>query len=439
MSVISKIGFWPVVSIVIGSQIGSGIFMLPSHLGKYGAIGVLSWVVSGAAAIMLALVFSELCKRYPKTGGPHAYVEVAFGRHAAFFTAWSYWVISWLSSAFVVIAAVSYFGSIFGGFSQQTNLSLEIGLLLGIMSINLFGIRASGYTEFIFTVLKILPLLLLPFAALFFFKAEHFTPLNLSEFSMARAINEATVLTFWGFIGLEVATTPAGSIENPGKTVPRAIMLGTIIVAVIYFFSSSVIMGVIHPAELQLSNAPFVDLARVMFGGNWHVIIALAASVVCIGTLNAWVLASSQIALGAASDELFPRIFSKKNRFGASIIGVVISALGMIPVLCLMLKKNLVSQLEFVVDVSVMVFLLVYGVCAISYLIILKREYCKSFWRYAIGYIALAFCVWVLSRSNWATLGVIAAIVCSGIPVYFMQRKSISRIDLKSKGSFNEP
>lgn len=108
-----------------------------------------------------------------------------------------------------------------------------------------------------------------------------------------------------GFIGLESATTPAGAVENPSKTIPRAIVLGTLTVALIYILNSLGIMGVVPSTQLMNSHAPYVDAAQVIFGGNWHLLISLLASIVCIGTLNAWMLTSSQIAFGLAQDGLF--------------------------------------------------------------------------------------------------------------------------------------
>ena len=107
---IKKLSFRSVVSLVIGSQIGSGVFLLPASLAIVGPIGLFGWLVSGTGAIFLALVFAKLSMLVSnKGGGPHVYVEKAFGKQAAFFVAWTYWLVSWLSSLAVIIAAVSYF------------------------------------------------------------------------------------------------------------------------------------------------------------------------------------------------------------------------------------------------------------------------------------------------------------------------------------------
>jgi APA family basic amino acid/polyamine antiporter len=426
MSPQSKIGFWSVVSIVLGSQIGSGIFMLPAGLAVYGGIGMVSWVASGAGAILLALVFAELCKKYPKTGGPHAYVQAAFGSHAGFFTAWSYWVISWVSSSAVVIAAVGYFSSMFGGFSPEVNLLLEIGLLIIFMGLNLLGVRTSGQAEFIFTLLKVVPLVLLPIACIPFFNIEHFEPFNPSSLPASQALNAAALLTFWGFIGVECATTPAGSVENPEKTIPRALILGTIAVALIYLLSSSAIMGVVPIDELKVSKAPFADATRMIFGGNWHLAIAAVASVVCIGTLNAWILTSGQIALGAAQDRLFPAFFGRQNAQGAPIWGVIISCMGVIPLLFFTLNTDLAEQLNKIIEISVTAFLFVYGLCVISYLKISYQQQ-APFIKKLLGWLALDFCGWTLMASDWTMVGLAVLVFASGIPVYFNLKKSFDQ------------
>src|SRR5690606_32154041 len=108
--------------------------------------------------------------------------------------------------------------------------------------------------------------------------------------------------TFWGFVGLETAVSTSKSIENPNRTVPRAVILGTTIVALIYMLNSIGIMGVISPEDLAKTNTPYADAAGQIFGGVWYFPIALIAFIACIGTLNAWVLTSGQIAMDAAKE-----------------------------------------------------------------------------------------------------------------------------------------
>ncbi len=425
-----KIGFWSVASLVAGSQIGSGIFLLPASLAIFGAIGLSSWLITASGAILLALVFAKLCAKIPKTGGPHTYIEAAFGKNLAFFAAWTYWLISWISSTAVVIAIVGNLSPLTGPLSSGTQLAFEILILLSIMFLNLRGVRTAGRTEFVFTLLKILPLFIVPLAGIFFIHPEHFLPFNPTTNSTINVINAAALLTLWGFIGVESATTPAESVINPSKTIPKAIIMGTVVVAVIYIVNSVVIMGIMPPNILSQSTAPFADASAIIFGGNWHFLISLAASIVCLGTLNAWVLTSSQIALGAANDGHFPAIFKMKNTKDAPVFGLLISSLGMIPILIITLDKNLVNQVNQIIDISVTAFLFIYLLSTLSYLklcLISGKTNKLNMAELIIGIAALLFCLWALWASGIKMVSFALLLSLTGLPIYWWQKKGVRR------------
>ncbi|MDP1607953.1 MAG: amino acid permease [Chlamydiales bacterium] len=428
-----KMGFWAVTSLVAGSQIGTGIFLLPSSMAPFGAAGLSSWLITATGAMLLAFVFARLSANIPKAGGPHAFIESAFGRTFGFFSAWTYWVISWLSTPMVVISVVTYLTPVLGELSPLVHLAVELTILFFITGLNLLGVRSAGRVEFVFTVLKLLPLLLVPLGGLFFLNKSHFIPFNPTSDSTIGVMNAAALLTLWGFIGVESATAPVEAVDNPRKTVPRAIIVGTLIVALVYIFSSIVIMGVVPADRLAESKAPFADAAQIIFGGNWYMVISIAASIVCLGTLNAWMLTSGQIALGAAYDGHLPRFFSRTNASGAPKWGLLISSLGMIPVLLATMNRDLVSQVHLMIDVSVTAFLFIYTLSILSYL--------KLFWKnrqtgslsmgtLALGGSALLFCGWALYSSGLKMVALASLIALAGLPVYW--RKSRRRSEEKS-------
>ena len=426
MSIQKKMGFWSVTSLVAGSQIGTGIFLLPASMAVFGAAGLSSWLITATGAMLLALVFARLCARIPKTGGPHTYIEAAFGRTAGFFSAWTYWVISWLSTPMVVISIISYLSPLLGELHPVTNLMLEIAIVIFITALNLLGVRSAGRMEFVFTMLKLLPLIVVPLAGLFFMNKSHFIPFNPTSDSVIHVMNAAALLTLWGFIGVESATTPADSVNDPKKTIPRAIIIGTLIVAAVYIFSSTVMMGVVPKEQLAGSKAPFADAAQIIFGGNWHLLISLSASIVCLGTLNAWVLTSGQIALGAANDGHLPKLFTSKNAHGAPKWGLILSSLGVIPILIATLNCNLITQINLMIDVSVTAFLFIYALSVLSYI--------KLFWRkqetsklsakdLTLGIGGLIFCGWALYSSGLKIVALAILIVLTGLPVYLWQHR----------------
>jgi APA family basic amino acid/polyamine antiporter len=279
-----KIGFWAVFALVAGSQIGSGIFMQPASLAPYGRYSIYGWLISATGAITLALVFSWLCSKYPKTGGPCVYAEAAFGQTTGFFVGWTYWIISWVSTTVLFVASIGYLSPLLGHPSANVRLVLELLLLFFLTWLNLRGVVAAGKAEFILSLLKVIPLFLLPAIAIFYFDSGNLVvdPNVINKNQISDALGSVALLTLWGFIGLETATTAAGAVENPSKTIPKAIFWGTLFVALLYMFNSIAIMGLIPGPELALSKAPYADVAQSIFGGSWHLVVSAIAAIVCI-------------------------------------------------------------------------------------------------------------------------------------------------------------
>lgn len=419
-----KIGFWSVLALVTGGQIGSGVFMLPASLAPFGFLGLIAWPISALGAIMLAMVFAQLCTWFPKTGGPHVYVGEAFGKSSAFFTGWTYWLISWISTPIVIASSIGYLTPLIGQHSASVHLALEIILLAAITILNFKGVEAASGVEFILTLLKILPLLVIPCAALFYFDANNLVLVaSKSALPTSTLLTQVVLFTLWGFIGLESGTTPADQVENPGRTIPRALILGTSLVALLYFLNALGIMGLIPGETLMHSKAPYADATRTMVGGHWHIVISIIASLVCVGTLNAWTLTSGQIALGLAQDRLLPKIFSRKNKNHSPIVSLSVSSLGITLLLILTANENISHQINTIIDFSVTSFLFIYLICSLAYLKVLFKRREQNFKKVFIALFAASFCLWVILGTPFSTLMIASCFTLSGIPVYWFQAK----------------
>jgi APA family basic amino acid/polyamine antiporter len=421
-----KIGFWSVFALVTGSQIGSGVFMLPTKLAPYGLYALGGWVIAGCGAIALSLVFAKLCSLVPKTGGPHAYIQEAFGNTPAFFTGWTYWVISWVSTTAVVTAIVSNLTPLIGQHSPMTYLVLQIAILVCVTGLNFRGVSAAGSVEFFLTVIKIIPLMIIPFAALFYFKSSNFMlDASVASLGTSGLLSGVTISAFWGFVGLESGTTPAGSVENPTKTIPQAIVAGTASVALLYMINSLGIMGIVPGSQLMTSVAPYADAVKALIGGSWYVVITSIAAIICVGTLNAWMLTSGQIALGLAQDGFMPAWFGKKNSFDAPYVGLLLSFIGIVPLLCLTAGGGLAAQIAIIIDISVTAFLFVYAICCLAFFKILweRSTFKNNLLALVYGLLALLFCGWFIAAQPVETLLYASLFTLSGLPVYwYMQR-----------------
>jgi APA family basic amino acid/polyamine antiporter len=419
-----KIGFWSVFAIVTGSQIGSSVFMSPISLAPYGFYGVIGYCISSFAAISLCFVFSHLCSKFPKTGGPHVYVKHILGNDLAFFTGWTYWIISWVSTTTVILAVVGYLTPFFGDHHDKSfYVFLEIAILLCIVALNLKGLKFAGAAEFVLSIIKFIPLLLVPCFAFGHFNSENFIVHNeIATKPISEILGKVTLLTLFGFIGLETATAPAESVKNPTKTIPKAIILGTLFVSFLYILNCLAIMGMVDGEKLAHAKAPYVDVAKILFGGNWHLVIAALSAIICIGTLNAWILTSGQIALGLARDGFMPQFFNKQNKNEAPQVAILISSIGIIPLLFLTANENLATQATYLIDISVISFLFVYLICTISFL---KDQITSGINIYlsTIGLLALAFCLWIIYETKIETLGISSFFTLTGLPLYIFWYK----------------
>ncbi|MDR0695889.1 MAG: amino acid permease [Holosporales bacterium] len=417
-----KLGFIALIAIVVGSQIGSGMFVLPSDLAQYGVSGLLGWAVSITGAICLALVFSDLSAHLPRSGGPHVYVSEAFGKVAGFYMAWVYWDVSWLSNSVLLVTVIKYLTVITGDLSTIAVLSVEMAVIAIVVIANVMGLRFSGFIETFLICLKTVPLIILPIAFLTVFDPTHFKlkPPELTSYSnLISTLSSTALLTFWCFIGVECGTTTAGSIRNPAKTLPRAITIGTIVVSVIYMLNIISVVGVMGFDSLMNTPAPYSLVMSKVFGHSSDVVISTLIIVVCIGTLNSWTLTSSQTAYGAYVEGLFPKIFGKVNKFDAPIVALLISAIGIIPFL--LYEQLEQGGLDKLINLIVSIFLYVYLGCCAAYFKLVKRWYARNvdvLKKRTLACISGAVCTFVLLQDIMISFVVLAIFVVLGWPVY---------------------
>lgn len=414
---------------------GSGIFMLPAILAPYGVWAVFGWCLAGLGAILLAIVFGELCSRFPNTGGPHAYVMKAFGRIPGFFVGWCYWLVSWISTSVVIVASIAYLNPFVGDVSSFDSFLLEVTLLIIVTAINCKSVGFAGKAEFLLMILKFSPFIIVPILIISDFNPANITvSADFARLSPFELLSAVTIQCLWGFIGLECATTPAGSVQNPSKTIPQAIIFGTCAVALVYFVNSTAIMGVVPGNVLAASKAPFADAVNVVAGKNISLLLSLAASIVCAGTVNAWMLTSAQASLGLAQDGLLPPFFGKRNSEGSPYVGVLICCLGTIVILALTKNKNISEQVTCIVNFSVTAFLMVYAICCAAFLKITLQE--RKIGKLIIGLFALAFCLLLMADASWQSILISALFFASGIFVFpFLKIGKLSELSKKTQPS----
>lgn len=423
-------GIWRTSSLVVGNMVGSGIFMLPASLAIYGSLGLIGWLLSSLGAICLALVFSRLSQQFPKTGGPYAYAKEAFGDFVGFQMAWSYWIGAWAGNAAVSTAFVSYMSYFF----PILKMNSTFGFLLAFSAIwfftllNSLSFRSTGIAQVAFTAMKVIPLVLISIFGIFYIKPSYFLPFNPTDKPALDGIIAAAALTLYAFLGLESATVPAEQVQNPRQTIPRATLIGTLLSAGIYLWSTVILFGVVSREELMNSNAPFAAAGEVIFGSWAGALIAGCAALAAFGTLNGWILLQGQIPFAAASDGLFPKIFAKKSSRGTPLFGLVISSFLVSVLLLFNYNASLVEQFTVIVNLTTFTILLpyLYSAAADWYFIISKRDFSskakllRASFSTAVGFIYTLLIVIGCGQEIvfWGMMWIFL-----GFPVYAFMRK----------------
>lgn len=420
-----QIGLVTATSLVVGNMIASGLFMLPATLAIYGGISLVGWVISGAGAICLALVFSWLSQLQPLArGGPYAYTRDGMGNFAAFLVAWGYWISCWCTNAAITVAFVSYLTAFFPALGINPFLSIATGLsaIWFLSWINTKGIKEAGIVQVITTVLKLTPLLMISIGGLFYFNTDNFVPFNVSDQTNLSAITSATTLTLFAFLGIECATIPSGNVRDPEKTIARATIFGTLLTTFIYIAGTVAVMGIIPPSILHESKAPFSDAAASIWGEGARYLVAGGALISTFGALNGYILIQGQMAFAASRNNLFPRIFSIENKNGTPMVGIVVSSVLVSILMSLNFTKSLADTYKFAILLSTLTVLVPYLFSIISFVIIENKHHGislkKNGLKLIVALLAFLYSMWAVIGSGEEIVYWGFIMLMAGLPFY---------------------
>lgn len=435
-----SIGLWMATALVVGNMIGSGVFMLPATLaGAAGPISLLGWVFTGAGAMLLALVFANLGRALPRTGGPYAYARRAFGDFIGFQTAWGYWIAVWAGNAAIAVAFVGYLAVFWPatGTDKLLGALVAIALIWLLTLVNALGTRESGTVQLVTTILKFVPLAAIGIIGLFFIDTGNYEPFAPQGHSLS-LLSTTAALTMWAFIGLESATVPADEVKDPEKTIPRATILGTGITTLLYIVATVAIMGIIPAATLAESTSPFADAAGVAFGGGWDKVIALVALVSTFGALNGWIMLQGRVPLAAAEDGMFPAAFARVHgERRTPVFGLVVSSVLVSALLLMNYTKGLADAFEFVILLATLTTLVpyAYSAAAQAYLWLVEREAFqprKLVRDTVVALLAFAYSVWAIAGAGDDIVTKGFVLMLAGVPVYvgmrWWQKRSAPRV-----------
>lgn len=337
------------------SMMGSGIIMLPAKLGQLGSISILSWLVTAVGAMCLAYAFGQCGMYSQKKGGMGGYAEYVFGKSGNFIANFTYGISVVIADAAMALAAAGYGASLLG--IKLTSLEAAIGTVLILWATTILNFRGPAGTGRISSITiwgVILPCLFLSTVGWFWFSPDmYFSNWNVQNLSLGEAVSQAITMTLWAFLGLETACANSDAVENPHKTVPKAILGGVLLAAVCYIVTTNVMFGMVPAQDLANSEAPFGYVYSVLLGGTAGKVVVAMVLVNDFGSLIGWQFTVGNVFKAAADAKEFPRIFGWINSYSAPVAGMIIITSIQSILAFMTVSPSLIKQYEILVDLAV--------------------------------------------------------------------------------------
>jgi len=327
---IRRLGLWSAVAVLVGSTIGSGIFRTPAGVAQKiddVPLFLLAWVVGGVVVLCGALTYSELAAAFPRSGGMYVFVRESFGKLSAFLFVWAeLWVIRPGAFGAIGITASAYtlrtlgadpaaIAASIGPVDIRAEQLLGAGYILLVGTVNFFGIHRGAVLQNLSTVFKVGALALLVVVGFALGTPSPDLPeggilaqravVGLSPFLLAM------VAILWAYDGWADLAFVGGEVLHPQKTLPRALLIGTLTVVVLYLAANLVYLYLIPIQQMKTAELVAADVARLVIGPAGVVVVSAAIAVSTFGTLNGSMMTAPRIFFAAAEDGLIPAAIAR--------------------------------------------------------------------------------------------------------------------------------
>jgi APA family basic amino acid/polyamine antiporter len=440
-----KLGLTDSVFLVIGSVFGSGIFLtsgiMANDLGSPGLIWI-AWIIGGILTLMGALIYAELGTLYPGSGGPYIYLKEAYGSGASFLYGWAFfWIIGGGGIAALAMGFAEYFGSLVPAFSSSGEiLHINVGpvffhfhrahiiavLSIAILSaINYLGIRSGAAFQNSFMVLRL--------AAVGGLVGLGLTIGNRPGLNNLRPLlpqgplpywasfGAALLAVVWTYDGWYAVSCTAEEIRNPAKTIPRALVIGTLAVTVLYLMAN-IVYSIALPVERMRGVVRVGELAAIqLFGPGNALFFSALVAVAILGCLSANILYCPRVSFALSRDGLFFRSLSYVHPRYRVPTRAIMAQMVWSGLLCL--SGTYQSLIEYVAFALILFF------AATGFSVIILRRKAQERERpfrvpgypilplLYVGLNAAIFVAVILSRPVQSLAG--AALILAGLPTFF--------------------
>jgi APA family basic amino acid/polyamine antiporter len=459
-----KLKLWDATMLVMGSMIGSGIFIVSADMMRNLGSGywlIVVWIITGIMTVAAALSYGELSAMFPKAGGQYTYITEIFGKRLGFLYGWGMFTVIQTGTIAAVAVAFGKFSAylfpalndaapIFqsGEFKITWIQILGIAVILLLTYINTRGVESGKLLQNLFTGSKIIALFGLIFLGFILVKDSflsdnlsfgwdafnniakdakgNFLQLGWKEISGATVfggIAAAMVGSVFSSVAWENVTFVSGEIENPQKNVVKAMVLGTISVMVLYLLVNFVYLNALDRDSIAFAANDRVAVAasEKMFGSVGTIIMAVLVMISTFGCVNGIVLAGARVFQTMAKDGLFLKSAIENNKNGVPEKSLWMQGIWASLLALSGQYGDLLDMISFVIVLFYMI--TVFGVI---YMRIKKPDAERSYktWLYPVTpiiylLIGTAFCVLLfIYKPNYTWPGLLLILI--GLPVYYL-------------------
>jgi APA family basic amino acid/polyamine antiporter len=444
------LGPWAAASMVVGTVIGSGIFLVPKtmirNVGSLEAVYAV-WVVGGLLSLAGALSYAELAAAMPEAGGEYVFLREAYGPLWGFIYSWTQmWVAKsgsiatlatgfflYLTNFFEPLKGVIYtiplpIGPKGGPLEIQYGQLFAIALILMLGWLNYYGVKVGGDVQVAVTGIKVALIVAIIFAGLFFGHAHSAdsvsgTPLTFSGFIAA------LVAALWAYDGWNNVSMVSSEIKEPQKNLPRALIGGTLAVIGIYLVANAAYFHVLKPSEVAGGTRVAAEMMDKIFGGWGASAVSIAAMISIFAALNGSILSGSRVPYAAAREGYFfeavARVHPRYHTPGVSIIVLNLWAA------LLVLSGKYDDLFNLVIFAS----WILYGMTAAAVLVLRRSrpDLIRPYRTVGYPFVPVLFILGAsvllittaIERPRESLLGI--GLIVLGLPFYFYWKKQLSR------------
>lgn len=415
------LSFKVILLITINSIMGTGIWFLTSAGAKHaGPASLISWAILSVISVYIAMCFGELVSMFPKAGGVYEFAKQTYGRFWSFVIGWTTSIAGSVTIAMLLLGALQYL------IPQEysfTYIPIAIGLIVAFSYVAFRGMQTSTVMLVTFALITLTAVTAIIIPGFFKFQTGNFDP-----FFVFPAMNIMLAIFFIAetFFGWESAIFLSAETKNPTKVMPKALIYGTLVIALLSFFLALTAMGTIPWAEFAQASAPLKDLGEAHFGTAGGIIFSILIFISVIGATAGWIVTAPRLLMSIAEDKLFFMQFAKihpkhKSPYVSIVFqAVVVSALVIVGA----------GSYETLLHMLIPLILVVYSSVLLSVVVLrfkkpnVKRPYKVIFGK--VGpFVTIAFMIFLLvmfikeTHHAFDLLRISIGLIAFGIPAYF--------------------